>query len=268
MFLKCLLAVLVTSLVSAERLPGPEERIIGGNHMVIEEAPYHVGILEYGVHKCGGAIYSERIVLTAAHCLNASNAEIYSVRAGSSFPNFGGQVVDVQEAYRHEDFKYTTIKNVTLVANDIAVLLLKDRINLNTQRTRSIQLAKKNPATGTECRVTGWGDTIFGSNLGAPRLLGARLNISDYKLCRTKYFTKLLGVTKGMICAYTPGKDSCNFDSGGPLVSLPDLKLIGIVSWGYKCAEPDFPGIYTSVFSFRDWIKNTISKIQKNTIHN
>jgi len=58
------------------------------------------------------------------------------------------------------------------------------------------------------------------------------------------------------ICAASPGVDSCQGDSGGPLV-LDDVQ-VGIVSWGYGCADEKYPGVYADVGYFQDWITETI----------
>ncbi|GBM90344.1 hypothetical protein AVEN_36570-1, partial [Araneus ventricosus] len=46
-------------------------------------------------------------------------------------------------------------------------------------------------------------------------------------------------------------------DSGGPLVTVGKDKhyyLIGIVSFGKNCALKGYPGVYTRVTEYLDWL--------------
>ena len=63
-----------------------------------------------------------------------------------------------------------------------------------------------------------------------------------------------------MICAGIGEKDSCQGDSGGPLVDV-NRYLVGIVSWGEGCARDGYPGVYTEVAHFVEWIKETLSQL-------
>ena len=71
----------------------------------------------------------------------------------------------------------------------------------------------------------------------------------------------LLTVFSSSALKITGGKDSCQGNSGGPLVQYSEggnqgrATLIGVVSWGRGCARSGSPGFYANVAHFRDWIK-------------
>lgn len=77
-----------------------------------------------------------------------------------------------------------------------------------------------------------------------------------------------------IICAghLAGGKDSCDGDSGGPLM-LPvhvDGKFpfyqIGVVSYGAGCGLPNLPSAYTNVQQFIGWIQEKLKLKPKNDI--
>lgn len=52
---------------------------------------------------------------------------------------------------------------------------------------------------------------------------------------------------------------ACQGDSGGPIVAFDSVTkiptLLGIVSWGEGCAEPNYPGVYSKILAARTWIQ-------------
>lgn len=88
----------------------------------------------------------------------------------------------------------------------------------------------------------------------------AEVPLVNQRKCQDAY-SSFSPITPRMICAgfYAEGgKDACQGDSGGPLVAYSSddkqPRLVGIVSWGYGCAKPKYPGVYSRVLAARDWI--------------
>ena len=75
---------------------------------------------------------------------------------------------------------------------------------------------------------------------------------------RRRYDPENLEIADSMICAGEKGKDSCDGDSGGPMLDSAGM-LVGIVSWGMGCGRERFPGVYTEVSAFSQWINETKS---------
>eukprot|EP00091_Calanus_sinicus_P011018 TRINITY_DN2513_c0_g1_i5.p1 TRINITY_DN2513_c0_g1~~TRINITY_DN2513_c0_g1_i5.p1 ORF type:complete len:159 (-),score=50.25 TRINITY_DN2513_c0_g1_i5:69-545(-) len=152
----------------------------------------------------------------------------------------------------HEDYDSWTINN------DICLLELDGQADFGSDVIGGINLpeeGKEYPA-GTECVVTGWGTTSEGGSLAKVLMKVTVIVLSDEE-CRGAYGES--DISDSMICAGVEegGKDSCQGDSGGPLMcGGPPLELSGIVSWGYGCAEPGFPGVYTQTSYFVSWLKS------------
>lgn len=109
--------------------------------------------------------------------------------------------------------------------------------------------------TGDSVYVVGFGRTLTSKISNIKQKL--RLPIYEQSKCRAKFLEKGVDITDYQMCAggeYL--KDSCDGDSGTGLMALRDNNwtLEGIVSFGYLCGLEGWPGIYTRVSSYLEWI--------------
>ena len=129
-----------------------------------------------------------------------------------------------------------------------------------THEVQPVALPTSCASTGTMCVTTGWGNTMS-SNDGT-RLQAVNLPILMDSNCDWKNSNRssLHYDPDTMICAgyIEGGKDSCQGDGGGPLICNGELQ--GIVSWGIGCAEKGYPGVYTRVCKFNDWLEMTMAQ--------
>lgn len=118
---------------------------------------------------------------------------------------------------------------------------------------------KDNYPVGDNMTVSGWGVMMEGDNAISNTLMAVDVPIVAYNECKAAYGQRL---NNHHICAGLKegGKDSCQGDSGGPLVRRlgGQMEITGVVSFGFGCAQPGFPGVYTKVSDYIDWIRNNL----------
>lgn len=99
----------------------------------------------------------------------------------------------------------------------------------------------------------GWGTIEYGGPVST-RLQKVILDIVSQPKCEQSYPGS---ITSAQICTYARGKDTCSYDSGGPLLFTDTtnslLYQIGITSYGLNCATST-PSVSTKVTSYLDWI--------------
>ena len=142
--------------------------------------------------------------------------------------------------------------------NDVALIKVTEPFEFKST-TRAIDLFNilEESYPGEMSTISGWGLTE--QNYAPYQLRKVEIPIISKSLCNDAYY-EFGGLPKGQICAAyygQGGKDACQGDSGGPLVI--NGKLAGIVSWGNGCAEAYYPGVYSEVAYFRDWIDRKIN---------
>ncbi|XP_003420253.1 trypsin-like isoform X1 [Loxodonta africana] len=225
-----------------------DDKIVGGYTCQKNSLPYQVSLNSGGNHFCGGVLITDQWVVSAAHCYKPQ----IQVRLGEhNIAVLEGKEQFINSAKVIPHPKY----NLAAIDNDIMLIKLSSPATINSQ-VSTVSLPTSCAAAHSQCLISGWGNTeSSGSNY--PDLLQC-LNapiLSD-SVCRSAYPGK---ITSNMICLgfLEGGKDSCQEDSGGPVVCNGELQ--GIVSWGNGCALKGKPGVYTKVYNYVSWIQQTIA---------
>nr|XP_046150116.1 transmembrane protease serine 5-like isoform X1 [Oncorhynchus gorbuscha] len=238
-------------------------RIIGGVEATLGRWPWQVSLYYSNRHTCGGTIITSQWVVTAAHCVHN-----YRLPQVSSWVVYAGIVTRSSAkmsqyiGYPVEKILYNKNYNPRSHDNDIALMKLRTPLNFSdTIRPICLPQYERDLPGGTQCWISGWGYTQPDDVLIPATLKEAPVPLISTKKCNSSCMYNG-EITPRMLCAgFTEGKvDACQGDSGGPLVCQIDnvWRLVGVVSWGTGCAEPNHPGVYTKVAEFLGWIYDMI----------
>ena len=146
---------------------------------------------------------------------------------------------------RHPNFNSNTMQN------DYSLYKLNSPVT-TTGATVTVNTNGSRPSNGQALTVMGYGYTTTGSGVLTDRLRDVAVpSISD---CGSRWGTMYNADV--MLCAGVGGKDSCNGDSGGPIVirNGDSHVLVGIVSFGAACGDSFYPGVYARVSAVTSWI--------------
>jgi trypsin len=258
------LSFLVLSLGLAPSTAAPIPRVAGGGPASIGDAPWQSLVVIRGNEVCGGSILSARWIVTAAHCVDegVSPGDL-GVFVGVNRLDQRGQGPQVRVAaiVVHPEW------NPVTQWNDIALLQVAQPIAVQPT-VQTIALPGKEdaatwPAAGASGSIVGWGASSEGGGL-SNQLQRATVTILGGPadaVCGAYggNFNALL-----QICAGAPGGgvDACQGDSGGGLVvtGATGPVLAGVVSTGFGCALPNYPGVYARATTYLPWLTSQIGQ--------
>ncbi|XP_062713900.1 CLIP domain-containing serine protease B4-like [Aedes albopictus] len=256
------------------------DRIYGGQKTGLDDFPW-LALINYRYENdnteflCGASLINSRYVVTAAHCLaDHAHKKPFSVRLGewdidqvidcdvddgktcANAPlDVGIEKIITHEGYDpHDDSSHNDIALIRL-SRDVQMSAYISPVCLpvkESQRTRNI--------VGKKAYVVGWGRTESGANSNVK--LKVQLEVKDLRSCSNVYELEGIFLRDTQLCVGgMRGQDSCTGDSGSPLTKLDKANhyLYGIVSFGSsKCGVKGFPGIYTAVSKYVDWIESNL----------
>jgi secreted trypsin-like serine protease len=266
-----------------------ELRIVGGEPAAGDAWPWQVMVIiptmtngKKGFGLCGGSLIGQQWVLTAAHCFThgwdrSQPIEVAERLATAKIKAYSD--IDFKSLHRVAAPVLHSGYNQDTSENDIALLHLGE-----TARSQAVPplLASNRELENPPGHVivTGWGrmreikqveNGFIDVATGAPvrpedvepnRLMQVELPLVATDQCRESNGGGGWAINERNLCAGGEGgKDSCQGDSGGPVVvhtSRGRWVQVGIVSWGLGCARKNYPGVYTRVSAFGDWIRSTV----------
>ncbi|XP_046961253.1 trypsin, alkaline B-like isoform X3 [Vanessa cardui] len=230
------------------------QRIIGGSLTTIQNYPFAAVVLRNTnqgyTQACGGVILNNRSVVSVGHCFYGTSPNVWRIRVGSSYASSGGSTHNVGSLIIHPDYN-------NMLDNDIGIFRVSSSFSLggNVQPGRFAG-PNYNVADGQAVWTAGWGAIYYGGPR-SEQLRHVQIFTVNYTVCRRNYNIISVTIPETQMCAGIldqGGRDFCEGDYGGPLVH--NGVVVGISTYGFVCGRDRYPGVYSRVSSFINWIQN------------
>ena len=233
--------------------------LIGGEDAPPHRFPYFVSLEHY----CGGALIAPDIVLTAGHCKPRHHDKVHPAVGRYTFPQTDhktgllrtkddisdAEYMSVESAHRHPKWRDPGDDEFV---HDFAIIKLATS---STKPYVKINRDAHHPVNGDSVLVIGAGNTVPDRDSRPNVLQQVSLQAISNEACEQAQSVERNASYAGRIdsshlCTgygVDNSRDACDYDSGSPILiantaSWRDDVLVGLVSWGMECADPDFPG--------------------------
>ncbi|XP_077300207.1 phenoloxidase-activating factor 3-like [Arctopsyche grandis] len=224
---------------------------------------------------CTGSIINSRYLLTSAQCItNISSHNQTFIRVGdyniknridcegsSEYAACASppQDIYIQTILPHPEFDKLRLKN------DIALVRLAKPIDFSQDNVQSICLPLSDKLRnleliGANMTMTGWGVSEYFTK--SDELLKTQVYPVTNSRC-SESFKKILvnGISHKQLCLSRSRKtDSCNGDTGGPLMMINDINGVsmvvqyGVVDLGNSDCDDEVFAVFTNILLYMDWI--------------
>ncbi|XP_070269709.1 serine protease 53 [Myotis yumanensis] len=211
--------------------------------------PWDARLKHQGKLICGGALVSEEVVLTAAHCfIGRQSPEEWSVRLAAGPEEHSLKQLILHGAYTHREGGY-----------DVALLLLAQPVTLGPSlRPLCLPYADHRLPDGGRGWVLGLAHQGAGTSspqtvpvtLLGPRACGRLL---------TALGSDGTPILPEMVCTSVVGEPPrCEGLSGAPLVLevRGTWFLAGLHSFGDACQGPARPAVFTALPTYENWVSS------------
>jgi len=216
--------------------------VVGGTRAAQGEFPWMVR-LSMG---CGGALYSNQIVLTAAHCVSGTGNNTGITATVGVVDLNDTSATKIKSTYVYQSPTYGTS-----TGGDWALIKLASPVPNAVTLPIATTTAQDTGTFG----VAGWGAASEGGSQQRYLLKAEVPYITDTQ-CASAGGSYADLIPSAELCAGNwdkGGVDTCQGDSGGPMFNKDESGNwveVGIVSWGEGCARAQAPGVYTQVSTF------------------